>query len=110
MTCRYEAMRLTWPDVGRTGRSVQIDFGWTIERSSPAINDPEFAARLKTLRERMAENPGRPLILVMGSSRNNMGVDAGQLTRTRVAPEPIVFNFAIPTSGPMFQAVIRVGC
>src|SRR5438105_3797911 len=36
------------------------------------LYDPEFAARLATLRARMTEQPDRPLFLVLGSSRTLM--------------------------------------
>ena len=49
-----------------------------IEHSLPDLfrvaRDPEYGRRANRLRARVAEHPGRPLVLVVGSSRTAMGV------------------------------------
>ena len=43
-------------------------------RIIPELRDPEFAYKLYNLRARMAEAPGRPLVLIMGSSLSDTGL------------------------------------
>jgi hypothetical protein len=40
----------------------------------PGIRDPEYGRRVRQYQARVAENPGRPMALVVGSSRSAMGV------------------------------------
>src|SRR5438132_46156 len=47
----------------------QLALGLAVERWLPAARDPEYAAKVERLRARRAEAPGRPLVLVLGSSR-----------------------------------------
>ena len=68
---------------------------------SPQARDPEYGKRLARLRDRTAEYPGRPLVLVLGNSRTAMGVRPGVL---EPAPgRPLVFNFALAGSGPIME-------
>jgi hypothetical protein len=82
---------------------IQLLLGFAIDRAWMEVRDPEFAARLKRLANCTQQNLDRPLILVLGSSRTNMGLRAGDLSRPPDAP--LIFNFAIPGSGPIFQHV-----
>src|SRR5438445_7118982 len=45
----------------------------TIQRSKPEWVDAEYGRRLQLLRKYLADKPGRPLLLVLGSSRTAMG-------------------------------------
>jgi hypothetical protein len=73
----------------------------------PALRDPEYGYKLARLRQRIAEQPERELILIMGSSRSGYGY------RPEVVPawqsgegkSPIVFNFALTGSGPILELV-----
>src|SRR5262245_4077574 len=51
----------------------QLALALFVEWGHPEIIDPEYGRRLQLLRERRAEAPGRPLVLVLGSSRTAMG-------------------------------------
>jgi hypothetical protein len=55
------------------------------------------------LRDRMAERPGRPTAMFLGSSRVAHGFDAKRATGNNDA---VVFNFGVPGSGPFFQTVM----
>lgn len=68
----------------------------------PELVDPEFGRKLAGLRSRMAEQPGRPVILMLGSSRVATGFRPGVLPRWSHGRgrDPIVFNFAQVGSGP----------
>jgi hypothetical protein len=68
----------------------------------PQIRDPEYGFKLARLREQLAEEPGRPLVLLFGSSRSGVGLDPRQFgtEQTGDAP-PLVFNFALSGAGPV---------
>lgn len=72
-------------------------------RSRPELADKEFGRKLRLLENKLAEHPGRPLILGLGSSRLATGFDPmtfeSTLPRSGGAA-PIAFNFAMVGSGP----------
>ena len=84
---------------------VQLVLGVAVEVWLPGVRDHEFAAKEESLRERLAEAPGKPLVLVLGSSRPMMGVQAGRLQEEFGPDGPVVFNFGIPGVGPMRQGI-----
>jgi hypothetical protein len=56
--------------------------------------DPQYAKKYELLRDRIDENPGRPLWLVMGSSRVDRGLRPALLAdRTQGGNAPLIFNF-----------------
>ncbi|MGH7168717.1 MAG: hypothetical protein ACRELG_00370, partial [Gemmataceae bacterium] len=67
----------------------------------PDLRDPAFGLRLRTLQNQLAENPGAPLILLLGSSRTLNGLSPAHMpvSLKREGPTPLVFNFALPGSG-----------
>jgi hypothetical protein len=78
----------------------QLGLGLFLARVRPEVRDPEYGSLLQTLRQRLRESPGRPLVLVLGSSRS------ANLFRPALpaAPsDPVVFNFATLASGPVRQ-------
>lgn len=82
---------------------IQALLGLAIERE-PALRDPEFAEKLARLRKLMAANPGRPLMLIVGSSRSSCGLHpAGIALPGKHGPSPLVFNFALTACGPIQQ-------
>jgi Protein of unknown function (DUF1574) len=81
------------------GLAVAVD-GWL-----PEVRDPEYAAKERRLRERMAELPGRPLVLVLGSSRTAHGLYPALITGKPTDDKPLVFNFSFPGCGPFLQRV-----
>jgi hypothetical protein len=65
----------------------------------PELADAEFGHKLAALRQLIRENPGRSLVLMLGSSRVATGFRPDALSAA--APRsPIVFNFAQVGSGP----------
>ena len=68
----------------------------------PEIADLEYGRKLADLRDRIARNPGRPLVLMLGSSRVATGFRPDVLARNEspASREPIAFNFAQVGSGP----------
>ncbi|QEL13302.1 DUF1574 family protein [Limnoglobus roseus] len=83
---------------------LALNFGFAVgmDRVFPTVRDPEYGRRLSRVKARQDENPGRPFVVMLGSSRTAMGLrpmvanaDAG----------PVVFNFAQVGSGPMMQVM-----
>jgi hypothetical protein len=83
--------------------------GW-LERD-PRLRDPEYGRKLARLRERLREQPRRPLVLALGSSRVCMGVcpeprnpaDAPEAVPPGDAARPMLFNFGLIGSGPVME-------
>jgi hypothetical protein len=76
----------------------------------PAIRDPEYGRRASALHARLAENPGRPLVLVVGSSRVGAGVCPAAWESVRPAnparPDPLLFNLGRAGAGPVVQLMM----
>jgi hypothetical protein len=73
----------------------------------PNLRDPEYGMRVARLRARLAEHPGRPVALVVGSSRACMGIRPGawEAVRSGGARDPLVFNFSTVGAGPIQQLI-----
>jgi hypothetical protein len=83
------------------GTWLAMDHAW------PELRDPEYGRRLKQLKARLAEHPGRPLVVAVGSSRMSMGVRPGAWENVRPAnagrPDPLLFNVSLVGSGPVME-------
>jgi hypothetical protein len=86
---------------------AQLALNVIVEGWHPELCDPEFAARAALLRSRIAEEPGRPLLLVIGSSRTGMAFLPEVLPplRTASGEQPLVFNFSHLNAGPAMNLV-----
>jgi hypothetical protein len=82
----------------------QLGLGWMIESARPEVRDPEFVHREQLLQGRLTENDGRPVVMVLGSSRVQNGVDAASASRA-LGDDAMVFNFGIPNSGPYLERI-----
>src|SRR5439155_5783078 len=71
----------------------------------PVLRDPEYGFKLARLRQRLAEEPDRELILVLGSSRAGYGFrpEVVPAWQAPAAEAPIIFNFALTGSGPILE-------
>ncbi|MFO0797862.1 MAG: hypothetical protein U0804_10310 [Gemmataceae bacterium] len=76
-----------------------------MESAFPQLRDPEYGRRSTALRARLAENPGRPLVLVVGSSRTCMGLSpaAWEAARPGGAGDPLLFNMGLVGGGPVIE-------
>ncbi len=85
---------------------IQVGLPMIGGSDSTAVRDPLYEIKLTKLRERMKENPQRPLILVLGSSRPAAGIrpDLWQDLATNDRT-PMVFNFAMAGVGPRQQLI-----
>jgi hypothetical protein len=67
----------------------------------PELRDPAFGLRLRALQQQLAQHPGAPLVLILGSSRTLNGLSPAHMlvSLKREGPTPVIFNFALPGSG-----------
>ena len=81
----------------------QLALNVFIERWQPCIRYPEYGYHLTGLRRLLAAEPGRPLLLALGSSRTLMGFRPDVLPpyRTRSGAVPLAFNFGVTRCGPL---------
>ncbi len=81
----------------------QLALGLFVHRRHPELCDPAFTVRLRHLRDRMAEGSGRPLVLVLGSSRPALAFRPSVVRNGRPpdVSDPILFNFAFVGAGPV---------
>ena len=73
----------------------------------PHLRDPEFGYKLNLLKRRMAAEPDRPLLVLLGSSRTGQGLRPGVMPdiSTPDGRTPLVFNFSQVGSGPLSELV-----
>jgi hypothetical protein len=81
-----------------------------LDEIRPGIRDPEYGRRVRHLRHRLAEDPARPSVLVIGSSRTAMGVRPSEWEGIRPAevgqPDPLMFNMSLLGSGPLMELMV----
>jgi hypothetical protein len=75
-----------------------------LECGLDALRDPEYGVRLRFLQRAVAARPGRPLVLVLGSSRVAMGVCPAVLPDGQF--DPLVFNAGRMGAGPVHQQLM----
>ncbi len=94
--------------LGQLGRSAlvwlvvllaltQLVLGLGLYRCHPEMVEPDHTMRLARLEARLREGAGRPLVLVLGSSRAANGVRPsaiGDVSGDSSRRAPVVFNFA----------------
>jgi hypothetical protein len=81
-----------------------------LDELRPGVRDPEYARRVRHLQARIAENPGRPVVLVIGNSRAAMGVRPAEWEAIRPAadgrPDPLIFNMSLLGGGPIMELMV----
>jgi hypothetical protein len=78
-----------------------------LDELRPGVRDPEYARRVARYRARVAENPGRPVVLVIGSSRAAMGVcPAAWEEVRRDGSAPVLFNMSLLGGGPVMELMV----
>jgi hypothetical protein len=83
----------------------QLALGMFLDRAHPELCDPEYGSLLHRLQDRLVEAPGRPLVLVLGSSRFANAFWPGAVPADTHAPA-VFFNFATVASGPVRQLLM----
>jgi hypothetical protein len=85
---------------------VQVTVIVFTENARPEVGHAEHGYRLRVLQQRLAEDPGRPLFLVLGSSRTETGFRPETLPPTSSATaRPLLFNFGLSSTGPLEELV-----
>jgi hypothetical protein len=74
----------------------------------PAIGDPEFGRKLDSLRAKVADDPNRPLVVMLGSSRVATGFRPDTMPRLTTADgrEVAAFNYAQVGTGPQVAHLV----
>jgi hypothetical protein len=81
----------------------QIGGAISVEHFLPGARDPEFTVKAGHLRDRLEEAPGRPLVLMLGSSRMALGFKAGAVNVARNGVPAVVYNFGVSGGGPFVE-------
>lgn len=79
----------------------QLALSIYLDKRRPEVRDPLYGFRLRSLQTRLAESPGAPLFLALGSSRVKYSVwpDAMKIHGRDGSPSPVVYNFGINGMG-----------
>jgi hypothetical protein len=79
----------------------QVALTLYLNRQKPEVRDPAFGLRILSLKARLAEKPGAPLVLVLGSSRVLNGFSPADMRvhLKQTGSEPLIYNFAFSGSG-----------
>jgi hypothetical protein len=87
--------------------AAQLVLDVAVDRRHPELYDLEYGVRIRMLKERVAENPGRPLMLVVGSSRIGEGFEPEVLPvlRSPTGETALPFNFSHLAAGPIMNLV-----
>ncbi len=73
-----------------------------LETVKPEWRDPEFGHRLRQIREWKNEQPARPLVLVFGTSRAQMGVSPAAMGMPDGPTDPLVYNCGYRGGRPLW--------
>jgi len=79
--------------------AMNLALSLAMETVRPEWRDPEYGHRFQRLRRLQAVNPGRPLVLAIGSSRTQMGLSPSHMATGENGP--IVYNLAHSGYGPI---------
>ena len=85
--------------------ALQLGLSIRMDRRQPELRDPEYGYKLIRLNSLRNQNPHRPLLLVLGSSRSGMGF-SGRVFEEFALDDtgvPLTFNFSMTGGGPMLE-------
>ncbi len=83
--------------------ALHVGFSLGMDHVFPSVRDPEYGRRVIRWERRKAENPERPMIALIGSSRSAMGV---RPESAHTENGPLLFNFSMVGSGPIMQLMV----
>jgi hypothetical protein len=103
---RYHRLALLWSAAFYLG--LQLALTLLTETCLPEVYDREYRDRLMVLRQRVREAPGRPLLLVVGSSRitTDFRPEALPPLEAPGGERPLPFNLSHSGSGPLMNLVL----
>lgn len=83
----------------------QLALAVAMDRRLAELRYPEYGRKLARLRVRLSEQPGRPLLLALGSSRTEAGLwpEAALRCRPAASERPVVFNFGLVQAEPLME-------
>ena len=106
--CRDRPGRRPWQVFCWAGlffASLQLGIGVCLDCWLPDVHDPEYALKERQLRALRAAAPGRPLVVMLGSSRTLLGLQAGRLGEGGPDGPAVVYNFGVVGCGPVLEWV-----
>lgn len=101
---RPKRLELAWYLAGFL--TVQLAVGAGVDQLWSAIRDPEVEQEIRCLWRHRQAALHRPLVVALGSSRTKYGLRADRLNQEAGPDGPLVYNLAIPASGPVFQHIV----
>jgi hypothetical protein len=97
---RRGQMSLAW--AAASYFALQLMISTVSDDLVPALRDPEYGCKFALLKTRLAEAPRRPLMLILGSSRSELGLLPTEFPfKSSPQEQPLVFNFALTGAGPV---------
>jgi hypothetical protein len=81
----------------------QLALGYAVEHWLPGVRDPEYDFKIERLQARRVEGPDRPLVLVLGSSRVGMALQASRIHTSLDGRPALVFNFGMSGGGSLVE-------
>ena len=86
--------------------AVQLILGILVEHGPPGVRDPDYAQKVEHVQARRREGSDQTLVLVLGSLRVEMGLDAARIsTFTPSGQRLLVFNFGLTGSASLLEAL-----
>lgn len=78
-------------------------FNVALDTVAPYLRDPEYGHRIKQLRALHRAEPNRPLVVVLGSSRPQMGLSPALLGLGSGPTDPLSYSMAAAGCGPFHE-------
>jgi len=72
-----------------------------LDTAKPEWRDPEFGFRLRQVEDWKAKSPDRPLVIVLGSSRAQMGISPEAMAISDGPTDPLIYNFGYRGGQPL---------
>jgi hypothetical protein len=87
--------------------ALQIGISLLIDVGPPALRDPEYGRKLTLLEAARAANPGRALVLALGSSRTAYAYQPSATAHLgQDDSDALGFNFGILGAGPLHERIV----
>ena len=83
----------------------QLLFDLVVQKHRIELRDPEYGYKLATLKRGLRQDLNRPLLLILGSSRTELGVIPSELHLACASSDqsPFAFNMSLAGSGPLLE-------
>jgi hypothetical protein len=81
--------------------ALQLAIGGLLEFGPVVFRDPEYGSKLAELQRCLKANPGKSLVLVLGSSRTLYGLRCTRLKAVTEGSNTVVFNYGLAGAGPV---------